>query len=254
VLVLLVITMAVAALRGLWSPCGLSMLSSLNPVSERARGHRFWVTACWYVVGAAAGGALLGTGCALGAGTLARAAVPACARWTLALLAALVTVASDSTMIGWTLPSHPRQVNEQWLTTYRRWIYAGGYGTQIGTGFATYIMSATMYLTAALAVLTANPTTAFAAGSCFGLLRGIGITVAAGTRRPQQLRSLLARIDAWAPASVYLAYAAEILVAATCADALAGPDPAAAVAAVLTALVTAVPLLARHQPVRRGDA
>jgi hypothetical protein len=37
----------VAALRGTWSPCGLSMLSSLNPVSERSRGHRFWGTAVW---------------------------------------------------------------------------------------------------------------------------------------------------------------------------------------------------------------
>jgi len=46
---LLLLTVIVAAARGLWSPCGMSMLSSLNPVSERARGHRFWATACWYV-------------------------------------------------------------------------------------------------------------------------------------------------------------------------------------------------------------
>ena len=38
---LLLLVAAVAALRGMWSPCGLSMLSTLNPVSERARGHRF---------------------------------------------------------------------------------------------------------------------------------------------------------------------------------------------------------------------
>ncbi|WP_375487516.1 hypothetical protein, partial [uncultured Jatrophihabitans sp.] len=54
-----------AALRGVWSPCGLSMLSALNPVSERARGHRWGVTASWYVGGAVAGGAVLGGGCAL---------------------------------------------------------------------------------------------------------------------------------------------------------------------------------------------
>ena len=51
----------------MWSPCGLSMLSSLNPVSEAARGNRFWLTAVWYVAGAVAGGALLGAGCAVAA-------------------------------------------------------------------------------------------------------------------------------------------------------------------------------------------
>ena len=60
----------VAAVRGAWSPCGLSMLSSLNPVSERARGHRFWVTAAWYIAGAVLGGAVLGGGCALAAAAI----------------------------------------------------------------------------------------------------------------------------------------------------------------------------------------
>ena len=55
--VLAFVVAAVAAARGMWSPCGLSMLSSLNPVSEQARGHRFWLTGCWYVAGAIAGGA-----------------------------------------------------------------------------------------------------------------------------------------------------------------------------------------------------
>ena len=45
----------VAAVRGLWSPCGLSMISTITPMSERGRGHRFWVTACWYTSGALPG-------------------------------------------------------------------------------------------------------------------------------------------------------------------------------------------------------
>jgi len=30
-----------AAARSTWSPCGLSMLSSLTPLAERGRGHRY---------------------------------------------------------------------------------------------------------------------------------------------------------------------------------------------------------------------
>src|SRR6185437_1196753 len=143
----------VAAIRGLWSPCGLSMVSALNPMSERARSHRYGATVSWYVVGAVGGGALLGLGCALGAFAVGQVDLRAAVVAVLVLLAAVVAWASDSEPIGWSLPLHPRQVNEQWITRYRRWIYAAGFGAQIGTGFATYIMSASVYLMAALAAL-----------------------------------------------------------------------------------------------------
>ena len=56
-----------AAVRSTWSPCGLSMLSTVTPIAERGRGHRFWVTATWFVVGSLLGGACLGGLAALGA-------------------------------------------------------------------------------------------------------------------------------------------------------------------------------------------
>ena len=48
---------AAAAARSTWSPCGLSMLSSITPFGEHGRRHRYAVTATWYLVGAVAGGA-----------------------------------------------------------------------------------------------------------------------------------------------------------------------------------------------------
>jgi len=45
--VLIVAPVAVAlaaAVRSTWSPCGLSMLSTVTPVAERARGHRYGAT------------------------------------------------------------------------------------------------------------------------------------------------------------------------------------------------------------------
>jgi hypothetical protein len=219
----------VAALRGMWSPCGLSMLSSLNPVSEAARGNRFWPTACWYVAGALAGGALLGAGCAVAAAGYGRLHASTALTWTLVLLAALVAVGSDTAIVGRSLPDHPRQVDERWLTKYRRWIYAGGYGVQIGAGFATYIMTAAVYLMAGLAVLTGDPGQAFAAGVVFGSVRGLAIVVAGRARSGEALRDLLARVDARASAALALACAVEVSVAAVAAWRLAGPVPALAV-------------------------
>jgi MFS family permease len=236
---LLLLTALVAAARGLWSPCGMSMLSSLNPVSERSRGHRFWVTALWYVAGATAGGAALGGVLAAAAFGFGALGLPATVLWTLALAAAAAAVASDLRLGGWSLPVHPRQVDERWLTSYRRWIYAGGYGVQIGTGFATYIMSAAVYLTAVLAALTGRPGVALLGGLVFGFVRGLGIALAATARDPERLRTLLARVDAAAAPSVLLAALAQAGIATAAAWVVAGPLPAAGTAAVLGTAVAA---------------
>ena len=213
---------AVAAIRGMWSPCGLSMLSSLNPVSERARGHRFWLTACWYVAGAVAGGAALGAGAALAAFGVGRAALGHGAVWGLVLAFALVTVGSDTRVIGRSLPEHPRQVDERWLVKYRRWIYASGYGFQIGAGFATYIMTAAVYLTVALAVLTGSPLTAFLACVTFGAVRGLTVLVSAFATSPERLRVTHRRLAALAGPSLPVAVAVQALVAVVAGGQLAG--------------------------------
>jgi hypothetical protein len=245
-LTLLYFLAVIAAMRGLWSPCGLSMLSSLNPVAETARGNRFWLTACWYVAGALAGGALLGGGCALVAWAVRRVGLPTAALWSIVLVAAVVATASDARLGGWTLPLHPRQVDERWLTKYRRWIYASGYGVQIGTGFATYIMTAAVYLTAVLAVATASPLAALAAGLTFGGVRGLAIVVAGSARTAAALRSLLGRVDALSGTSALVAALTSASAAGVAAAELGGVPLAAAVATVLAALlgVRARPVLA----------
>lgn len=238
-LIVALVTAVAAAARGMWSPCGLSMLSSLNPVSERTRGNRFWVTVGWYVAGASAGGAALGAGCAVAAAGYARMHLSSTWTWSLALAGAVVAVLSDSALTPRSLPIHPRQVDERWLARYRRWIYAGGYGVQIGSGFATYIMTAAVYLTALLAVLTARPAPAFAIGLTFGVVRGLGILVTAGVRTPDQLRRLIGGIDARDRLSLRIAAAVAAAVGVTSAWFLAGPLFAAIVAAPLAGLAFA---------------
>ena len=64
-LILAIATACGAAVRSTWSPCGLSMLSTITPLTERARGHRYGLTVAWFALGALAGGAALGVAAAV---------------------------------------------------------------------------------------------------------------------------------------------------------------------------------------------
>jgi hypothetical protein len=243
-LVLALLVAAVAALRGMWSPCGLSMLTSLNPVAERARGHRPALTAAWYVLGAAVGGAALGAGCAAAAFGLRALALSPAVTFGVAAGCAGSAVISDLRLFGRSLPEHPRQVNEQWLVDYRRWIYASGYGLQIGAGFATYIMTAGVYLTAALAILS-GPRGALLTGLCFGVVRGLTVLVAAPATTPRRLRTLLRRVDGLAAGSLTTVAAVNAAVAAAAAALAGGPGIGGAAAAALAAAALGPVLMRR---------
>ncbi|MTD17391.1 hypothetical protein GIS00_26010 [Nakamurella sp. YIM 132087] len=196
----------VAAARSLWSPCGLSMLTSITPFGERSRGHRYPLTAAWFVAGALLGGAVLGAVCAGGAFLIGL--LPPGSGAGLIMVAAVVAVVclvSDLRIGGLRLPVHPRQVDETWLRRYRRWVYAAGFGVQIGSGFATYIMTGAVYLTAVTAVLSGSPVAALLLGLLFGLVRGVAVLLGALATSPDRLRRLLSRIERLSPVSVAVA-------------------------------------------------
>jgi hypothetical protein len=130
-----------AAARSSWSPCGLSMLSSITPIGERGRGHRFAPTATWYLAGAVAGGATLGAVMLAAASGVAALRVPATTVVATAAVVALAGAAADLGLLGVRLPLLRRQVNELWLDRYRSWVYGAGFGWQIGVGFTTYLMT-----------------------------------------------------------------------------------------------------------------
>ena len=148
-----------AAVRSTWSPCGLSMLSTITPFGERSRGHRYAVTASWFVAGSVLGGLTLG-GLAAGlAAAVAATGVSADSAWLAGAvaLAAGVTTAIDADVFGEVIPIWRRQVNDQWLARYRSWVYGVGFGWQIGVGVATYIMTAAVFLVVLLAAVSARP-------------------------------------------------------------------------------------------------
>ncbi|HEV2886013.1 MAG TPA: hypothetical protein VGX49_03815 [Jatrophihabitans sp.] len=213
---------AVSGARGTWSPCGLSMISAINPLSERARGNRYFLTAGWFVFGSVLGGIALGSASGLLAFALRPLADQRAAVLWIAAVACLVALAADRRVAGFQLPLHPRQVNELWLTRYRRWLYAAGFGVQIGAGFATYIMTAATYLAVVLAALTGSPALALVAGTVFGLVRGLAVLLSARCRTAQALRQLHLRLSRLEPVSLRAAMAAEALTAGGLGFAAAG--------------------------------
>ncbi len=200
--VAVLVLIAAAAARGTWSPCGLSMISAINPFSEQSRGHRYWVTVLWFAAGSVAGGALLGTLGALGAVGLRAAGLPTAVVFVMAAGCCLAAAAADADSVPFRLPLIPRQVNERWLAGYRRWFYAAGFGAQIGFGLATYVMTAAVYLVPALGALSGSPLPALILGLLFGTVRGLAILLTATVRTPAQLRSLHRRLAGWAPRSL----------------------------------------------------
>jgi len=243
VLQLALVVALAAALRSTWSPCGLSMLSTVTPMAEKARGHRYWVTATWFVLGAVVGGATLGAGAAglaalAGALDLSGDLLPALVAG-LAALAAMV----DAGVLGRKPPFFKRQVDDAWLAKYRAWVYGSGFGWQIGAGLTTYIMTAGVLLTVALAVLTQSPLQAFAVCVAFGFARGLVVLLGAGLRSPAALGALHQRLDAleapvrWAVVAVQAAVAVFVLVTHARSGAAVG-----VVAACVLALAVRLPL------------
>ena len=164
----------VAAVRSTWSPCGLSMLSTITPIGERAKGHRYRATATWFIVGAATGGLALGAVAAVLAVLVRVGSATNAVVGVMAVVATSTALVSDTGLAGFRIPVHHRQVNERWLDAYRPWVYGAGFGFQIGCGVATYITTTTVYLVVVLAGLTGRPLAALGVGLVFGLVRGAG--------------------------------------------------------------------------------
>ncbi len=231
-----------AAVRSTWSPCGLSMLSTITPIGERGRNHRYWASASWFVAGATLGGATLGAGVAVLAAGVSALDVSGAALVGAAALLSVVTLASDLNLGGFRLPSHIRQVNERWLEQYRPWVYGGGFGWQIGVGLATYVTTAAVYLMIALAALTASPLLAFSVVTGFGLVRGLAVLAGRNLTTPERMLALHRRLEELLPAAQRAVVAVQGAVLAVAVAAVWGPVPAAVLgAAALGAVVARSP-------------
>ncbi len=156
------------------------MLSSIHPLGEAGRGQRWWLTVSAHIVGSALGGALVGALLGAAGRLVAWAGVGLVARLALVAMVAVMALVVDGR--GWPrwLWRPHRQVDEDWLSRYRGWVYGGGFGFQLGMGISTIVTAATLYVLGALAFAVADVGSAALLGLAFGLARGA--TVLAGWR------------------------------------------------------------------------
>ena len=247
-----------AAARSTWSPCGLSMLSTITPFGERARRHRYGVTAAWFMVGAVLGGATLG---GVGAGLAALVGGAAPGRPVVLGIAAAVAVAGamvDAGVFGPVLPLIRRQVDDRWLGRYRPWVYGVGFGWQIGVGFATYLMTAGVVAVTLFGGLSGSVGVAFGLGVLFGAARGSTVFLTARAGTPAGLRALHVRLERVGPAvrraaaGVQAGAAVALGVAAGGLITRSGLAGAALAALIAAAMGIAFPLVAAVGPGERA--
>jgi hypothetical protein len=179
------------------------MLSSISPLGERARDSRWWLTTTAYVGGSLVGGLAVG-GLAATLGSLVPLGWRSSPAAQLVLAALLLCgLALDLRVGGLALPSWRRQVDEQWLTRYRGWVYGAGFGAQLGFGLVTIITSATTYAAVLLAAWSGHLDAGLAIGGTFGLVRALP---SLGLRRVTDrgaLHRVFERVESWAkPAEI----------------------------------------------------
>lgn len=167
------------------------MLASITPLGERARGNRWTITVALFIAASVAGGAALGSALGLlGSVTLAHVAVG----WRLGLLGAALALGALWELGRATVPGPRRQVNERWLDDYRRWIYAAGFGAQLGIGVVTIVVTSAVYGVWAAALVSAHPAAGAAIGAAAGAMRGATLLASARTTSPQRLVGLHDRL------------------------------------------------------------
>lgn len=181
------------------------MLASINPLGERGRNQRYRVTLTAYVVGSTLAGAALGgalglTGAPIAGRSLALGIVTA---------VAIAGLALDARAFGLRVPGPKRQVNENWLVTYRGWVYGAGFGIQLGLAFATIVTASATWLAFACALLAGSAPAGALIGASFGLARALPLLSATRVGDPSALHALLRKLEQIRPRVAVAATAAQ---------------------------------------------
>lgn len=184
------------------------MLASISPLGERARGNRWTVTASAYTVASILAGAALGT-------VLGALFDFAPGRFRLAAIAAAAVVAGAVDLVSpQRLPGWHRQVDEDWLSRLRGWVYGAGYGGQLGVGVVTIVSTATLYAWLVAAAAAGSAAGGAVVGAAFGAARAAPLLTVRRADSPAALRATLARLSGWAARGRVAAAACSIAVGA----------------------------------------
>jgi hypothetical protein len=189
------------------------MLASINPLGERMRNRRWRTSFAWYVAGSVLGGLTMGVLFGLLGAALFAAFDPSEAVVGLLVLGfGLLGVAFETHLFDLRLPTIIRQVDETWLGRYRAWVYAGGFGYQLGLGVVTVVTSAAVYLTWILCTLSGTVWGGIVIGVAFGLVRAMPMLLVARVDSPGMLRERLRTFNAAAPIASRVALVTVVVV------------------------------------------
>jgi sulfite exporter TauE/SafE len=173
------------------------------------------VTVAIYTVASVAGGLTMGAGAGAVGALLSRIWRPSVAG--VLLLIALASVAAavlDGGRGHARVPGVQRQVNEEWLRRYRSWVYALAFGFQLGFGVITIVTSAAVYLTAAVALLSASPAVGGMIGAVFGLFRALPVLATRRVASSGRLQRLHRRLHQLGPTARTATFTLEVAVTA----------------------------------------
>jgi cytochrome c biogenesis protein CcdA len=158
------------------------MLSSIHPLGERARGNRWALTVGAFTLGATTGGALLGGLLGFAGSTLAIRDEVA-----LIVIGEMALVAGGLDLLGVRAPGPSRQVNERWIGNLRGTVYGFGFGSQLGAGIATFVVTWGVWVVLAAELLSGSPVSGAIIGAVFGVGRAIAPLAAGWIDRPSRL-------------------------------------------------------------------
>src|SRR4051812_44517046 len=128
------------------------MLASINPLGERGRNQHYRITVTAYIVGSTLAGAVLGAALGLVGAPMATPSL------ALGIVAAVAIAGSalDARPFGLRVPGPRRQVDENWLVTYRGWVYGAGFGAQLGLAFVTIVTASATWVAFACALFAGS--------------------------------------------------------------------------------------------------
>ncbi|MFT7473447.1 MAG: hypothetical protein ACI81L_000362 [Verrucomicrobiales bacterium] len=191
------------------------MLSSIHPFGERSRNNSFRRTASAHIAGGALGGLTLGAVVgSLGWLVTTLLSPSNQVRTIIVMGAALIALALEATNRERSLPTRTRQVNENWIQSYRGWVYGSGFGAELGFGISTIITTSLVHLLVIAMLLVGSLPESLLLGAAFGTARSATVLAARKIDSPerlrlfhQQLHSLRSRSRSAAVAALALASA-----------------------------------------------
>lgn len=179
------------------------MLSSITPLGQRGRGMSWTRTVIAFWIGAILAGAFT-----FGVAGLIGEVLGVDGYAWLAVSAVVVALLLD---LAGVKPFGPRrQVDEDWLGRYRDWVTGFGFGAQLGSGFATIVVTWMTWALLLVSVSLGIPDALYV-GAALGVGRSLLLLTTRYVRSPSALTQSMQRFSSLEGSAVKVALVGYVL-------------------------------------------